>query len=335
MNDISKKRKLGQFFTTNYKYILSDLHIPDNITKIIEPFCGNGDLLNFLNKNKYTLECYDIEPKHNYIIKRDTIRNPPNYKDSFIITNPPYLSRNKSKSKEVYEDNNVNDLYKCHIKNLLTNHPIGGIIIIPLNFFCSIRNMDIELRKSFLNTYIIKKLNIFEEQVFDDTSYTVCSFQYEYRPKSNREIPITIYPYKKKLNFILNKNNNYTIGGEIYNIKDNIKYSISRLLEGGKPNTNLLLKAIDDNQNSKIKLEYVSNDQIYYGKKTSRTYATLLIIPKINVEQQKIIAQRFNEYLNAKRDKYNSLFLTNYRENNRKRISFDLAYKIIGMLLAY
>jgi hypothetical protein len=35
-------------------------------------------------------------------------------------------------------------------------------------------------------------------------------------------------------------------------------------------------------------------------------------------------------------DKYNSLFLTNYRESKkiaRKRISFDLAYKIVGMLL--
>ncbi len=177
-NDLKKvsktnKQKLGQFFTTNYKYILSNLSIPINIKKIIEPFCGNGDLLNFFDKNKYTLECYDIEPKHKYIIKKDTIKTPPKYSNAFIITNPPYLSRNKSENKEMFDKNNVNDLYKCHIQDLLTNNPIGGIIIIPLNFFCSIRNMDIELRKKFLNTYIINQLNIFEEQVFDDTTYTV------------------------------------------------------------------------------------------------------------------------------------------------------------------
>ena len=154
-NNKIKKQKLGQFFTTNYKYILSDLYVLDNIKKIIEPFCGNGDLLNFIDKKKYIIECYDIEPKHNYIIKKDTIKNPPNYSDAFIITNPPYLSRNKSENKEMFDKNDVNDLYKCHIKDLLTNNPIGGIIIIPLNFFCSIRNMDIELRKKFLNTYII------------------------------------------------------------------------------------------------------------------------------------------------------------------------------------
>ena len=332
----TNKQKLGQFFTTNYKYILTNLNVPDNITKIIEPFCGNGDLLNFIDKSKYKLECYDIEPKHNYIIKRDTIKTPPNYSNAFIITNPPYLSRNKSENKEMFDKNDVNDLYKCHIKDLLTNNPIGGIIIIPLNFFCSIRNMDIDLRKKFLNTYIIKQLNIFEENVFDDTTYTVCSFQYEYKPNSNQSIPITIFPSKTKLNFLLNDDNNYTIGGEIYNIEDNEDYKITRLLEKGTSNTNLLLKAIDDNEKSKIKLEYVSDDKIYYGKISARTYATLIITPKISDDIQKKIANDFNEYLNDKRDKYNSLFLSNYRESKkiaRKRISFDLAYKIVGMLL--
>ena len=332
----SIKQKLGQFYTTNYKYILTDLEVPKNVKKIIEPFCGNGDLLNFIDKKKYICECYDIDPKHKYISKRDTIKNPPKYSNSFIITNPPYLSRNKSKQKELFDDNDVNDLYKCHIKNLLDNNPIGGIIIIPLNFFCSIRNMDIELRKKFLNTYIIKKLNIFEEKVFDDTTYTVCSFQYEYKPNSNQSIPITIYPSKKKLNFLLNEDNNYTIGGEIYNISNNEDYKISRLLEKEESNTNLLLKAIDDNENSKIKLEYVSNEKIYYGKISSRTYATLTITPSISEDIQKKIAIDFNNYLDDKRDKYNSLFLTNFRESKkiaRKRISFDLAYKIVGMLL--
>ncbi len=332
----TNKKKLGQFFTTNYKYILSDLYVPNNITKIIEPFCGNGDLLNFIDKNKYNIECYDIEPKHDYIIKRDTIKDPPNYTNSFIITNPPYLSRNKSENKEMFDKNDVNDLYKCFIKDLLKNNPIGGIIIIPLNFFCSIRNMDIELRRNFLNTYIITQLNIFEEQVFDDTTYTVCSFQFEYKPNSNQSIFIKLFPSKNEINFLLNDANNYTIGGEIYNIEENSNYKISRLLENEVSNTNLVLKAIDDNENSKIKLEYVDNDKIYYGKISSRTYATLKIVPEINKDIQKKIAIEFNKYLNEKREKYNSLFLTNYRESKkiaRKRISFDLAYKIVGMIL--
>jgi tRNA1(Val) A37 N6-methylase TrmN6 len=94
----TNKKNLGQFYTTNYEYILQDMIIDNNITNIIEPFCGNGDLLNFINKDKYILETYDIEPKKNYIIKRNTLLNPPEYKNKFILTNPPYLARNKSKN---------------------------------------------------------------------------------------------------------------------------------------------------------------------------------------------------------------------------------------------
>ena len=37
----SKKRALGQFFTTNYERILEGMRIPDGMTKIIEPFAAN------------------------------------------------------------------------------------------------------------------------------------------------------------------------------------------------------------------------------------------------------------------------------------------------------
>ena len=82
---MSKKKNYGQFFTTNYKYILEGLTIPNNITNIIEPFTGNGDLLNFVEKEKYNIECYDIDPKNDNTKKQDTIKNPPNYTDKFII----------------------------------------------------------------------------------------------------------------------------------------------------------------------------------------------------------------------------------------------------------
>jgi hypothetical protein len=111
------KQELGQFYTTNYKYILQNLSIPPNITTIIEPFCGNADLLEFIpDKSKYSLECYDIDPKHPFIIKQDTLLNPPNYNNKFILTNPPYLARNKSKSKTLFDKYNTNDLYKCFLQ---------------------------------------------------------------------------------------------------------------------------------------------------------------------------------------------------------------------------
>jgi hypothetical protein len=47
---MNKKQELGQFMTTNYKYIIDSLNIDRYISniqrfKIIEPFVGQGDLL--------------------------------------------------------------------------------------------------------------------------------------------------------------------------------------------------------------------------------------------------------------------------------------------------
>jgi hypothetical protein len=148
----NRKRNLGQFYTTNYKYILSNMKIPEGTTRIIEPFAGECDLLKFLT-NSYTIECYDIDVKNPAVIHRDTLNNPPTYEDKFVLTNPPYLARNKSTDKAIYDKYKQNDLYKCFISELTTNNCAGGIIIVPLNFWCSIRKNDIFLRKKFLNCY--------------------------------------------------------------------------------------------------------------------------------------------------------------------------------------
>jgi hypothetical protein len=343
------KKALGQFYTTNNEYILQNMKIPDDIIDIIEPFAGNGDLVDFIKntenlKNiKYNIDCYDIEPKKDYIIKRDTINEPPDYNNKYVITNPPYLARNKSADKKLFDKYNVNDLYKCFIKNIIDITCSGGIIIIPLNFWSSIRQADIEIRKLFLEKYKIIKLNIFEEKVFSDTSYTICSFQFEVKKQSNipNIVEISVYPSKITIIAELNSINNYMIGGEIYKLPLNNIYKITRLTNKNrdKCNTNILVKCIDDNITSQIGLSYVEEKDIYIDNtpnQSARTYATLQIDPVINEEKQKKLIESFNKYLREHREKYSSLFLTNYRESKdiaRKRISFELVYSITEYLL--
>jgi hypothetical protein len=346
-----KKSQLGQFYTTNYKYILQNMFLPDFVDTIIEPFCGNGDLLEFIDKDikdKYKLECYDIDVKKPYINERDTLLNPPDYNNKFILTNPPYLARNKSKDKTIFDKYDSNDLYKCFLTELLTNTAIGGIIIIPLNFLSSIRKNDVDLRKKFLEVYNIVNINIFEEKVFSDTSYAVCSLQFLHKDKSDgtllfgsNGISLYIFPRGEQIFIELNKSNNYTIGGHIYKLPQNKKILISRLTKdnNSKYTTNILLKCIDDSNKKKICLSIVKDDEIYSDdteNSSARSYASLIIEPKLNIKQQKILVDLFNKYLNEERDKYNSLFLTNYRESKgiaRKRISFKLAFEIINYLI--
>ena len=46
---MSKKQEYGQYYTTQYEYILQNLHIPEDIKTIVEPFCGEGHLLQFID----------------------------------------------------------------------------------------------------------------------------------------------------------------------------------------------------------------------------------------------------------------------------------------------
>ena len=324
-----RKKKLGQFYTTNYKYILQNLNIPRTVKYIIEPFAGQGDLLKFVKNTK--VECYDIDPKKDSIKRRDTLLDPPNYKNKFILTNPPYLARNKTPYKAIFNKYGENDLYKCFMRNLITNESDGGILIIPLNFWCSIRKNDIKLRRDFLNKYNVLNLNIFEEQIFDDTNYAICSFLYEIK-KESRLLNIHIYPKSIIFQISLNEENNYMVGGEIYNFPINKKYKIGRLTNKNKKNTNIRAKCIDDNSHNLIRLSIVCDNDIY--KKTSRSYCNLVIVPTISPLIQSDLVIRFNKFMEYYRKKYYSLFLSNYRDGNgRKRISFGLVYKIIGYLL--
>jgi len=344
------KSKLGQFYTTNYNYILQNMILPDKIKIIIEPFVGNGDLLNFIiNKDDYTLELYDIDPKYKNAIRRDTLKNPPCYDNKFVLTNPPYLARNKNNDKELYDKYDCNDLYKCFIINLINSKCWGGIIIIPLNFICSIRKGDIELREQFLNKFTINVINIFEERVFDDTSYTVCSIYFmtnKFCNGSNNNsniIKTYIYPSNKIIEISLTKENNYIIGGEIYMLPINSEYKVERAtkLTKNKDNiTNILLKCIDDSVDNKLGFKIVDDKDKFIDtteKLSARSYATLVINKKLSLSNQIILVEKLNNYILEQRTKYNSLFLTNYRESNsiaRKRISFDLAFRICNYIIS-
>lgn len=339
------KKHLGQFFTTNYEYILSGFEIPTSEKNIIEPFAGEKHLIKFLNQNnnKYDIKMYDLDPKSDDIIKQDTITNPPNYNNSYIITNPPYLAKNKSGDKKIFNKYKQDDLYKCFIKTIIQNNPNGGIIIIPLNFLSSIRKADVSLRKEFFKKFKCTKINLFEERVFDDTSYTIISLQFEKNNMNeNLFTKMFIFPSGEVITFALNELNNYTIGGEIYNLQNNNNYNITRLtLENIEENySNILVKCIDDNIDNKINLSFVDRNDVYIDNTknlSARSYMTLIIKPEISEDEQKKLCDEFNEYLNDKRFEFNSLFLSNYRESKngfaRKRISFSLVYKICLYLL--
>ena len=323
--DTLTKKNNGQFYTTNYKYILRNLNIPDGVD-VVEPFVGRGDLLSVLTGQ--SVEKYDIDPKCD-AIKRDVLMDPPDYRGKFILTNPPYLARNKNSDKTLYEKYNTNDLYKCFIISLLDSDCIGGIVIIPLNFFSSVTKGDVNLRRRFLSVFRVDMLNIFEEPVFEDTGYTVCSFKFS-RAK-NIPIPVVIYPSEKQIILTIDTSSDFRIGGEIYRLKGS--HRVFRITSNNvsEMNSHIVLKCIDDTKSLGF---MVVEDRERYIDRTprhsQRSYALVSMSCTLTREEQHSVVEKANELITSYRRTYHSLFLTNYREKDRKRISFELAFNILN-----
>ena len=342
------KKMKGQFYTVNSSYILDGLSMPPETARcVIEPFAGKGDLLEWLVKNGNTLplELYDIDPKKEGVIQRDTLMYPPNYKDSWILTNPPYLARNKCDKKELFDKYDTNDLYKCFITSLTQQEPCaGGILIIPAGFFLSPRDVDVRCRNEFLSKYKLLQVKYFEETVFPDTTTTVVAFAFEKSPTllTEQSVEWVSLPSGDKRTFIMSKENDWIIGGEIYRLSVATGVKVRRHVEGqklkeGEQRSSMTLCALDSGtKDGRICLEY-KEGYVYPAKECSRTYATLCIQGKnLSSEEQKKICLEFNALLEKKRSDTWSLFLPQFRESKeyaRKRIPFELAYTIVLHLI--
>lgn len=311
-----------QHFTKQYERILKNIKFYPE--KAIDPFAGECDLKNYSPNTNWTF--YDIEPKNEYVLKNDSLLNPIDYTDKTIITNPPYLAKNKtSEFDEIFKKYNVDDLYKASILSLIGCK--NGILIIPINFFTDENSKDI--RNIFLSQYKVTYVNVFENQVFENTTYNVCSFYFEKGKTS--EVVFYNVDSNKSTNIILSKDFDYRLGGEFYNSFKDIKPVFSRITENNKNNsTDLFLTALDKRK-EKINISF--NKKHYIGKKSDRIFATLSCKFILSEEEQLELANKFNSYLNTEREKYNNLILTNYRDFGRKRISFEDVYKICTMIL--
>ncbi|MBU4082771.1 hypothetical protein KKB98_02400 [Patescibacteria group bacterium] len=365
------KSQLGQFFTTNSDYILQGLEEFIKNKEITDPFAGNQDLFGWAKKNKCKkIIGFDCDKKYTddkKVFYDDSINSPKKY--GFVLTNPPYLHKNKA-DKKTKDDffsgihSPFEDLYQISIYSILNSEE--GILIVPLNFLCAENSKKI--RNLFFEQFKIIKLNVFSQQVFDDTTYNVISFYYRRKKdfEDKNKISATIFPEKEKISFVIERKFNWQLGGNFINQVKNAKnhLEISRLTENFLKSGNceakmalqnikekkifnvdeniknvlenniLFLRAIDSKNGKKIQLEDIRKYDILglVGKNTSRNMAHIIFGQKITIDKQKELMQEFNQELNRNREKYFSFFLTNFRDNGRKRISFNFAYKLLNYL---
>lgn len=314
-------------YTTKAQEICSNLiqYVPNNV-QLIEPFVGDGDLLPLFPEHNW--ETYDIEEKTGSIIQ-DTLLMPPNYVGKWVITNPPYLAKNKANDKTIFNKYKTDDLYKATLLSILNSE--GGILIIPTNFLTDEKTGPI--RTQFLNQFKILEMNIFTEPVFLTTTYSVCSFAFKRKNNeaSAQTFKININPAKTQVDITIYPEYDYRIAGEFYHSLSNTKNIFGRLVGNTSSDyiTNIKLYALDT-RNERIRVEFEPNP--YIGKTTDRVYATFTCSKTLTQEQEKFLVSEFNKQLEDFREKYHDLSMTNYRDYNRKRIGFTFAYQLLSKI---
>jgi hypothetical protein len=195
-----------------------------------------------------------------------------------------------------------------------------------------------------MTKFRILKVRYFEETVFDDTSTTIVAVLFERSPTvlMSQEVVWELLPSKEVVSFPMTAANDWIIGGEIYALSTPPSLSVRRTVEDqalkdGEQQTWMTLNALDSGtKDGRLGLTY-KKDYIYPAKECSRAYATLRITgTRLSEEQQVRLCTEFNEFIEAKRTETRSLFLPQYRESKeyaRKRIPFDLAYRVLLHLI--
>jgi hypothetical protein len=213
----NKKQELGQFNTTRKDYILEGFakYVRD-YQDWVDPFAGNGDLLDWAKERAKSVAGYDVDPTKKKWTTQDTLATPPDYTDKWVIANPPYVALNKTKNKDLFKQHDQDDLYKVAIKTVCEGNAKGGIFIVPLNFLCSEQAKSI--RELFFAKFRIEKCKAFEETVFDDTDYTVCAFYYKQREESTAvdNVEVEFLPSGDKIDFRISKHEGWILGEEFY-----------------------------------------------------------------------------------------------------------------------
>lgn len=182
--------------------LLKDVEKPPQGSIVAIPF-ATLQLIDWLGPG-YINMAYASEPRTSQIFNRDCFLTPPKYAGSYLLSYPPWLRRNDTEDKSIFDRYNSDNLYKCFIKTILNDPPLGGTIIVPLSFLTGTRDSEIKRRNKFLQIYKIKQLHIYNETLINSYIPMVLTFVRRNDPSSRQEVinPV-FYPSLKQYTWFI------------------------------------------------------------------------------------------------------------------------------------
>lgn len=313
----SHKQKHGQFFTKNARELLARFSPFLKGKDVIDPFAGECDLLDFATENgALSVSGCDLEPLRNFIHKRDSILNPPDFNGKFLLTNPPYLCSNKNKDKTAYDMWGYNDLYKCHIASFVDKVD-EGIIILPSNF---LSESSPRIRSLFFSHYTIVDCDYYYYPVFPNVTTGIMVFYFKKDLAEEKNFPCRIHYSPSEVvetTVTLSAKYDWLHGKDFFDYVRGYDKSIKKWT--GKEAGSLTSVVVGLLDKGKWKQGFSINkaEPIVCRETTFTTYQ-MVLEREIPIDIQEKVVELSNKKMDEFRSKYHGLFLSNYMGANQK-----------------
>jgi len=307
----STKQEKGQFFTKNAPDLLQRYihHVKGKV--VIDPFAGEWDLLDYaLSEGASEVIAFDINPQREETFRQNTLLEPPDFENKFLLVNPPYLRSNKNKDKKAYEIWHQNDLYKCHIASF-AGKTEEGIMILPTNF---LSESERKIRDLFFSMYNITECDYYYYSVFPNVTTGIIVFHFVKNNSKVKRFKCRVHYSVEDIQEIevcLESEYGWRHGKEFFDYIKGYNKTIRKWT--GKEDgylTNIVVGLLDKGKWNQG-LSYNNGPPIVCGEKAFTTYQ-MILDEELDKDTQIKIVELFNERMSYFRKKYHGLFLSNY-----------------------
>ena len=339
---VKSKRDLGQYFTRNSIWLRPHIRrhietLADRYELCIDPFAGDGHLLELTQEMGFRVVGYDIDAdictSRGWGEPNDSIRNVVAHDNGFVLTNPPYLAKNSAKRMKspmvkyfsagfirTLDDSRLNvldDLFKLAIEQTLAKYD-DSVWIVPES---GIQDLDdLPHWKDKLHS-----ITILEDNPFNDTEHPVC---------------VMIFSSSNPAEEVWKNDTLLGTYNELRHVHNQTAKGPSALthMKFNAPEGTLGYRAVDGTrEDGSMRIRFCRGEELGYDRsniKISSRHLTYIEIELDGDLLDKVIAEanrRIDHYREATHDVFLTAFMGNTKTGERRRrLDYKLARKIFN-----
>lgn len=304
--------------------LLENTTKPPKGTIVVLPF-ANQETIEWLGDGYIPL-AYANQPRSPKIFQRDVFTTSPKFAGAYVVAQPPFTRRNDAEDKAIFDLFGTDNLYKCFIKMLLRDNPLGGVIILPFKFITGNRDSEKLRRSRFFYSFEIKSLKVFSDVEIEQYKPVVIEFfKKTEHPQIQTKIAVNIVNTKNKntINTVWNINT----AKECDFIKESSLF-YERYREPPPKNKRIQVQ-IDSFDPTITDGFYLSKSQPIALSLDQQGYSRKLVIKGyLSQRLKRRILEDFNTHMTSWLNATDSLFITNIVINGKRETTLDVTLAI-------